>query len=527
MHTVGKYFSYGNRLMVENNQNLVEILKKEFEQAKRERDVVANNWLELAREAEHYYPTTSPLQASTDHSGVTLNRNRTSETTKFRTTLNLVSSSLTSFVMPVSDNGFIVQTENNDEVWEKEAQEVLEKYLLVQSHTFNNAVMAAIRKLIIYGNCCLTCNFGDGSCVPQFIPTLINNIYIKPNPVTWEIDKIFRNRSKGEPKKQYLDIYAKNDNGTIDYYVLQDDSLISHEVLKDCPLIFSRLFYDDQTWYGFGLGLESLTAKKRHDSLSRLYLEATEILVDAPTLQLSAPVNSQPKNVTIMSPQELSTQNMKLNLKPGARNYTNNTQLLGAGGLVPLRTASELATAEKILLTLEQDIKDCLMLEAALLPDMAGMTATEIATRVDQKQQLLYPMVAAISTNLTKAISTRVLNRAIEIGKLRDMGYINGLNITFKTRFDILRSFVELNRALSGIEKLTILSQFDPSILDNLNFDEVAKELAKLSYLPKQFLRDEVEVRQIREQRALQQQEEQQQQMQMQQQQQQQQMGAG
>ena len=144
------------------------------------------------------------------------------------------------------------------------------------------------------------------------------------------------------------------------------------------------------------------------------------------------------------------------------------------------------------------------------LPDKTIITATEVERRLELMQRVLGPTVGRLDSELLSPTITRVFGLMYRRGALPPVPEVI-LQAAQQQQGDIdVVSEGPLSRAQRGSELLSVqrfyelalpLAQIRQEVLDNVNDDEVLRDIAKQAGLSARFLRDPQEVAQLREAR--------------------------
>ena len=144
------------------------------------------------------------------------------------------------------------------------------------------------------------------------------------------------------------------------------------------------------------------------------------------------------------------------------------------------------------------------------LPDKTIITATEVERRLELMQRVLGPTVGRLDSELLAPTITRAFGLMYRHGALPPVPDAVLLAAQQQQGDIDVISEGPLSRAQRGSELLAVqrfyelavpLAQIRPEVLDNVNDDEVLRDIAKQAGLPARFLRGQDDVAQIRESR--------------------------
>lgn len=142
------------------------------------------------------------------------------------------------------------------------------------------------------------------------------------------------------------------------------------------------------------------------------------------------------------------------------------------------------------------------------------MTAREVAERSQEKLIQFSPTFARLTGELFNPLLERVFGILLRSGRLGEVppsmvvpldderGYVPAPRIQYSSRIALaLRALPSIGYSRT-LERLAGLAQLFPDALDNFNFDKAERETALADGVPADFLRDENEVRELRDARA-------------------------
>ena len=139
-----------------------------------------------------------------------------------------------------------------------------------------------------------------------------------------------------------------------------------------------------------------------------------------------------------------------------------------------------------------------------LLAQSKNMTATEVVERVQEKMLILAPVLGRLMNELLQPIIERtfailVRNGIIELPEeMQDMDYAIRY-ISPLARAQKLSESKQINEFLIS---LTGMINMNPEVIDNFDFDKMARKSADIYNISPEMIRSKEELKQIREQRA-------------------------
>lgn len=195
-----------------------------------------------------------------------------------------------------------------------------------------------------------------------------------------------------------------------------------------------------------------------------------------------------------------------VDMRPSGLNVVRDTQ----NELIPIESRARFDVAQLTKMDLVQAINSAFFVDQLQLKESPAMTATETIARMELMQRTLGPTLGRLQTDLLDPLISRTMNILMRAGQLKplpeslmeagadiDVSYIGTMSRSQK-----LETVANAERYM-GI--LGGLAQFKPEILDLVDQDAMAKDLAGELNIPAGYLKSEDEVAQIRQQRAQQQ----------------------
>lgn len=199
-------------------------------------------------------------------------------------------------------------------------------------------------------------------------------------------------------------------------------------------------------------------------------------------------------------------------IKPGHVNYVRDIN-----GLQPLVSGVDVRIKEYDIPVLKEEIKQLFFLDKLLLPprtETGEQTAFEIAERIEQAQRVLGPVIGRIDEELLKPVATRTFNimvrrmleeegpnEAKELVSLFPNGQAD-IKVEFVNPLARSQRISEVSNTRAWVQDAMVMAQADPAIVDNINFDEVIRQIAEVLGISSDMLKSPEEIQQIRQQRA-------------------------
>jgi hypothetical protein len=171
---------------------------------------------------------------------------------------------------------------------------------------------------------------------------------------------------------------------------------------------------------------------------------------------------------------------------------------------------------QQLVPDLRQAIRDTFYVNQFQLPDKTIITATEVERRLELMQQVLGPVVGRLETEYLAPLvqrALRILHRANQLAPIppKLMEFIEaqgGIEFSIKYEGPLARS--QRQADIAAVERfltlITPAAQVQPTIIDNIDWDEMARFLADTTGVPQKLILAAMKVKQIRDDRAAQQQ---------------------
>ena len=315
---------------------------------------------------------------------------------------------------------------------------------------------------------------------------------VKKNPFE-DVDlvHVIKPRLSFDPKKQdkanmpFQSIYFEYGTGHI----------ISSGGFKENPYVIPRYLKASTEQYGRSPGMNALPDVKVLNKMVENSLKAAAKMIDPPLLVpddgMLAPIRMSPGSINFF--------------RSGSRDR-----------IEPLNINAN--TAET--LSLENQRRDAIVkmfhVDQLVISENRNMTATEVLQRQEEKMRILGPVLGRLQSELLSPLIIRVFNIMLR-NKLflmsPDILQSQELNIEYVSPIALAQKSSELQGIMRGLELFGSLAQTMP-VMDYIDENGLVKQIIDILGLPAKIIRSDVEVQEIREERA---QEQQQQQLQQQQ----------
>lgn len=269
------------------------------------------------------------------------------------------------------------------------------------------------------------------------------------------------------------------------YHILMCDKTILRESgYREMPTTTPRWTKIAGEMFGRSPSMKSLPDIKMINTIQFTNIKAAQKIVDPPLL---VPDDGYFRQVRT---------------KPGGLNYYRAGT---SDRIEPLQTGGRPDLGEDMAEGLRQRIRSAFFIDQLQLNEGPQMTATEVMQRTEEKLRLLGPILGRLENEFLKPLVNRIFNILLRKDLLPQYPQIlEGLDI--KARFS---SMIARAQRIDDAENITRvlnivapLAQFDPTIMDNFDTDELAKYYSQVYGIPVSILRGVDQVQELREQRA-------------------------
>jgi hypothetical protein len=165
-----------------------------------------------------------------------------------------------------------------------------------------------------------------------------------------------------------------------------------------------------------------------------------------------------------------------------------------------------------------QAIRSAFYIDHLVLSQGPQMTATEVLQRTEQSMRLLGPVLGRLQAELLQPLVNRcwnILLRAKQLPVPPPELELDTVEIEYVSPLAKAQKQSEVQSVVRMIEMLQPLMGVDPSVIDHIDIDGLARHTIKVLGIPATVVRGQFEIAQIRQQRAAQQAQQQQMQQEM------------
>lgn len=242
--------------------------------------------------------------------------------------------------------------------------------------------------------------------------------------------------------------------------------------------------------YGRGPGRTALPDVKTLNRLVALNLSALAKEVDPPILQRHEAVIGG------------------LSLTPASVNVVDFDGPL-ADAVSPLESKRHHDWTSMEIAGLQQKIRQIFFANQLELQEKPAMTATEVSVRYEMMQRLLGPALGRLKYEFLQRLIERGLSLLAEAGALPPMPpavqEVIG-QIDIDVRFEGPLERAQRSHALIAIERknqwAAMIGQMKPEVWDTWDFDKEAREVSEITGVPADLVREESDIKRIRQARA-------------------------
>lgn len=265
---------------------------------------------------------------------------------------------------------------------------------------------------------------------------------------------------------------------------LSDEKICKESGFMDFPFFVPRFYKNTAKTYGFGAGTAAYSNIKMLNKMMEYYIKGAETAIWPPfMLEHDSMIGS-------------------LDLRAGALNYQRGALSQGQQAQ-PIDIGMKAQIGFDFINRYEDKISRAFFADLFLmLANNKNMTATEVVERTQEKMLVLGPVLGRLQTELLTPMLTRTFNILQKRGKFPEPPQsLQGKD------YDIIyiSPLAKAQRASQAKDTITFLqvvgqmAQMAPGILDSIDGDTVIKKLSKMYSVDPDIIRDEDEVKAIRD----------------------------
>ncbi|MFA5165585.1 MAG: portal protein [Candidatus Omnitrophota bacterium] len=288
---------------------------------------------------------------------------------------------------------------------------------------------------------------------------------------------------------------AMNMAFTSAYIEISGKHLIKEGGYHEFPFFVPRFTKESGEQYGSSPAMVSLPDIKMLNKMSYTLIRAAQKIVDPP-LQL-------PHDGFVLP----------IRLGPAALNFNLKSGMDPNAKIEPIHQAGNIPVG----MEMEQERRDIIRRNFfvdlfLMLAENPNMTATEVMQRVQEKMLILAPVLGRLMNELLDPVIERTFNIMLRGGYFNkpvpEALIRSGYSIEYTSPLARAQKGEEMKNNTNFMLTLGEISKSIPSVIDKLNGDAMVDESARFYNVSPTIIRDDVEVKKIREARAAAQQQE-------------------
>lgn len=300
----------------------------------------------------------------------------------------------------------------------------------------------------------------------------------------------------------FYDITSSSGGGSANKAASGDNKPLEVSGYYEFPYPVGRWGTIGSDVYGVGPGSRALPDIKRLQEMEKAFLMATHKTINPP---LNIPGRMRGK----------------LNTLPGGENYNANpNEAITELYQVRFDYGGVSSAVERVEQRIQRNFFNDIFLTASRDPNASPLKATQVNVQEQEKMLRLGPVIERLQHEFFMPVIERCFNIMLRKGKFTPLppeyeDMISDYNISLISPLATAQRSVALQGINSFMAFVAQAAQFDQKILDNIDVDEAAREMANINGVKLGVLRPKEVVEGMRQQRAEAQQKEQQKQEQM------------
>lgn len=174
----------------------------------------------------------------------------------------------------------------------------------------------------------------------------------------------------------------------------------------------------------------------------------------------------------------------------------------------PLETGSKLDMGYQIIENVRGQIRECFYLNQLQLQDGPQKTATEVMQITEENRRFLGPIVGRQETEFLRPWALRVFEICERRKKFKPyppimLQYKPQILVRYRSMLAKAQQSVDIDNIGRAIGSMGALFQIDPNSIDIIDADKGVKYIANVRGIPQELIRDDREVKKIREAKAV------------------------
>ena len=270
-------------------------------------------------------------------------------------------------------------------------------------------------------------------------------------------------------------------------YVSEEDSkILAESGFFEMPYMTARWSKEAGECYGRGPGFTALSDQRMLNEMGRTLIKAAQKAADPPLLVTSdgviSQVRTQPGGLTVIRAGVFKDDPVR-----------------------PLQTGAAFGITEQLIAQRQQAVKNAFYSQMLQLFEDPRMTATQVLELSSQAQRLMAPMLGRLENELLEPMVDRVFGICMRRGKFLPIPEaLRGSSIEVEYVSPVLRAqrTSEARSVLELWNAAQLMSQIDPTVLDNLSADTSIRSIAEALAVPVGVIRRKEDVLELRQAKA-------------------------
>lgn len=271
------------------------------------------------------------------------------------------------------------------------------------------------------------------------------------------------------------------------YVSLKDRKVVENGGYYEMPIYVTRWGLMPGERYGRGPSHLALPDTRTLNKTIELTLRAAAKQIDPPILANQRDIFGQ------------------LDMRPGSLSIVRDLR-----GISSLPVNTNMQAVELNIARLTESIRKIFFLDKLLLPprtETGEMTAYEVSQRIEQMQRVLGPVLSRVNNELLNPLIVRCFKALLRNNMLPELPPILqergvDVDIVFVNQLARAQQIQDVSTMQQWVQGLAMIAQLDPSVVDNINADGIARHMAKVMGVPEEAVQNSDVVRQVRDQRA-------------------------
>lgn len=273
------------------------------------------------------------------------------------------------------------------------------------------------------------------------------------------------------------------------YFDADEQIILSESGFDDFPYMCPRFLKSSfEIGYGRSVAMVSLPDIQMLSAMSQTTIKAAQKQVDPPLLVpddgFMLPIRTVPGGLNFY--------------RSGTRDRLEPLNI-GANNPLGLNMEEQRRKA----------IQSAFYVDQLILSQSPAMTATEVLQRTEEKMRILGPVLGRLQAELLQPLITRcfnILSKNRLFEEAPEFLAQNDIDIEYVSPLAKAQRSTDVQSLLRMVELTQPLAQIDPSVMDYIDMDGMAKHLIKVLAIPAVAIKSDEQVAQLRMQREEQQQ---------------------